>query len=252
MENFLFILAIITSVIVAYFVIVAIPRLFDYVYWRNQLKLVKKGFMYPFKAYTEHRKLNDETEIMLVELSETSPTHREMLLVYKFSLCKQAAEKFVEIFYKKVELWNFFREFLSEKGWYEIDTLIKMGDKVSQSFIIECIEQGGTLSDNQIIALSDSENLRYIFKKYCETYPFLEGVAERQLVKLASKDESFSKVLSKHIKHRENCSKKEIDFRAEDELFKHKELFDILVMYIKITRECPTGTKFQVLASYAK
>lgn len=250
MEKFLFILEAILCLIV--FVIVVTPRLIDYVYKRDQLKLVKKGYLRPFKAYTKCHKLDDATEIVLVELSEISSLHREMLLVYNYSLGRQAAAKFVEIFYKKVELWDFFKEFLSKKGRYEIDALIKNGDKVSQAFIIEWIEQGGTLSDNQITALSDSENLRYIFKKYCETYPFLEEVAERRLVELASKDESFFKVLSKYIRQKENCSTREIDSTAEDELFKHKELFDILVMYIKITRECPTGENFQVLASYAK
>ena len=123
MEKFLFILEAILCLIV--FVIVVTPRLIDYVYKRNQLKLVKKGYKWLFKTYTKCHKLDDATEIVLVELCETSPLHREMLLVYNYSLGRQAAAKFVEIFYKKVELWDFFKEFLSKKGRYEIDALIK-------------------------------------------------------------------------------------------------------------------------------
>lgn len=241
--------------LIGWCLVVTISNLLENIYKKNQLEYVEKGYKWWFKWFTivRHRILDDETEVRLVELGETSPVHREMLMLYKAHLCNHAAEIYVDIFLKP-ETYKLFK---SRRARFhdELDILIKKaayGDELSQRFLLEYVEECRMLTYDQVTVLSANEKLKHIFRRYCENRTFLEDLAERKLVELSPNDEAFYKVLSKYIEDKEHCSPKKIDSEAEIELFKHKELFDIQVKYIKITRECPTGKSFETLANHAK
>lgn len=238
---------------------VAIPNTLEKIYMMNQLKYVEK-IRFPrykrwFKWYinVRRRSLNNKTEVRLVELSETSQAHREMLMLYDANLYRQAAEKYVKIFLKP-ETYELFKS-REVRFYHELDVVIKKaadGDELSQKFLLEYAEEGRRFSDDQITTLTANEKLKHIFRRYCENYSFIGGSAEMRLVELSPNDEAFYKVLSKYISGKKSSSPKKIAYKAEIELFRHKELFDIQVEYIKITGKCPPWESFQLLVNHAK
>ena len=245
----------IVAFLTVWFFIVIICNLLENIYKKNQVKYVEKGYERRFKWFicVRRRILNDETEVRLVELSETSPVHREMLMLYEAQLSYHAAEIYVGLFLKP-ETYELFKS-REVRFYHELDVVIKKaadGDELSKQFLLEYAEDGRSFSDEQITNLSADEKLKHIFKKYCENNSFLKELEEERLIELSCNDESFFEVLSKYIENKKHCSRKEIGSSAEIELYKHKKLFDIQVSYIKITKKCPTGEPFQLLANHAK
>lgn len=239
MENYLLILllASVLGVIIGTY----LPRLIDYIYEKNQIKFVKRGYRPFLKTYPKNRKLEDETEVLLVKLAETSPLHMETLILYRFSLCKQAAEEFAKIFLNS-EGYSLFINYLDKSIAPDsvVDVLIRSQSTMSQQLLNDYAHK---LSTDQLIQLADDKNLDYIFKEACKRKYHLSSQVLSILIDKAAKDKSFKKVLASYINGLKRCSPKNFDTVNEIKLASYSELSDLLIEYVKISKELSTDAQ---------
>lgn len=241
MENHLFPILFASILVLSVIIAVYLPRFLDYICEKNQIKFVKLGYKLFLKTYPRNRKLEDETEVVLVKLAEKSPLHMETLLLYRFPLCKQAAEEFVKIFLNS-EGYSLFVNYLDKSIAPDsvMDVLIRDQSTMSQHLLSDYAYK---LSTDQLIQLADDKNLDYIFKEACKRKHHLSNQVLSILIDKAAKDRFFKEVLASYIDGLKRCSPKSFDKFNEMKLASYGELSDLLIEYVKISKELSTDAQ---------
>lgn len=207
-------------------------RLFCKIFEKNQAKFVKKGYKAWFEIYTEAKCLENETEILLLELSKTSKKHLEILIGYEFSLCQEAYDRMFE----DESLTEVRDEYMlkSTNAYIAARTLAtkSVSNKRCEDTLYNHIKNGGQLDRGSECILIENEKLNYIFIEHVR-HNYISNKAEIIWVQKAKNNKELKDALINYIEEKSRYYTKNICPAAECELI-NQGLVDVYEKYFNI------------------